>query len=198
MDKKFECEICRRKLKSEDGLEAHKKTKHPETKKSGKKIHIKKIRNWGIFIAVLGLIFYGIFWAATAGNVTNVDESNLDFTAPAGEIHWHPNLKIIINGEEQKIPENIGITNSVHFPTHTHEDADSGVLHMENNNPTKRTVTLGYFFEVWGKTLNSECIFNNCTDEGELTMTVNGEKNTEFQNYFMQDGDNIIINYTSN
>lgn len=196
------CSECNRNFANEEALSMHNSSKHsagiPKNNKSAKaNLNLKKIRNWVILLVVALIVFYGIFWAATTGNVTNVDEEELDFTAPSDEIHWHPKLKIIINGKEKRIPENVGITNAAHFPTHTHDDADEGVLHMENSNPTKRTVTLGYFFEVWGKKFSENCIFDYCTNSGNLTMTVNGEKNTEFQNYFMQEGDNIVIEYVS-
>ena len=68
---------------------------------------------------------------------------------------------------------------------------------MENNHPTKETVTLGYFFKVWGKTFNKDCIFDYCTDKGTLKMFVNGKENFDFENYFMHDKDEILIEYIS-
>ncbi len=110
-------------------------------------------------------------------------------------IHWHPHLRIIINGEEQIIPANIGL-GAVESPIHTHET--DGILHMENEHPSADTVVLGYFFKVWGKAFNKECIFEYCTDKGSLKMTVNGKENNEFEKYFMQDKDEIVIEYQSN
>lgn len=199
----FRCNECDRNFGSQEALDSHNAAKHSSSNSTPtkKSINYKKFRNWGIFFLILGLALYGIVGLINnTGNVVNVDEDKLDFNAPSEEIHWHPSLEIIINGEKQKIPENVGITNSAHFPIHTHEDADSGVLHMENSDPTKKTVTLGYFFEVWGKTFNETCIFDYCTSndsESELKMFVNGKENSEFQNYFMQEGDNIRIEYNS-
>lgn len=199
----FKCGKCEKEFKSEDALKMHKSAKHSENlekleKEKPAKTSFRKMKNWIILAIILGVIFYGIFWMIDiTGNSTKINENELEFDAPREEIHWHPRLTIQIDGEIQEIPPDIGITNSVHFPTHTHEDADVGVLHMENDNPTKRTVTLGYFFEVWGKTFNENCIFDYCTENGKLKMYVNGEENTEFQNYFMQDGDDILIEYIS-
>lgn len=127
---------------------------------------------------------------------------------PKQPIHWHPYLKIIINGNEIEIPANIGVTigNVIDTdigmeyqmsPTHTH--SNDGKIHMENNAPWKKpeTLTLGYFFKVWGNTFNSTCIFEYCNGpNGTITMTVNGQPNKEFDKYPMKDGDQIVIEYS--
>lgn len=199
-EKKFRCESCERDFKSEDALKMHNSSKHSNKLKE-KKTHkksSKKVKNWIILLLVFGIISYGIFWMVGNSNQNPIPiEDELTFIPPTGEIHWHPTLNILIDGELQEITENIGITNNVHFPTHTHEDANVGVIHMENRNPTRETVTLGYFFEVWRKTFNKNCIFDSCTDEGELKMYVNDEENFDFDRYFMQDNDNILIEYNS-
>nr|MBI4156534.1 hypothetical protein [Candidatus Woesearchaeota archaeon] len=199
MAEKTRCEICDRTFGNADGLTAHNKAKHPElAPKEKKSFPIKKIMNWAIFIVVVGLIVWGIIGLVNknAANKTIIDESNLNFEAPIGAIHWHPHLTIKIDGEIIPIPADIGITSTTHFPIHTHET--DGIIHMENNNPTKKTVVLGYFFEVWGKKLSKDCIFDYCADKGTLKMSVNGKENFDFENYFMQDGDEILIEYTSN
>lgn len=125
---------------------------------------------------------------------------------PQQPVHWHPNLKIVINGEEQPIPTGIGISigKSMDYeisgmrmsPTHTHES--DGTIHLENNRPWQKpeTLTLGYFFKVWDKNFNSNCIFDYCNNEnGTLVMTVNGKMNYEFDKYVMHDKDEIVIEY---
>ncbi len=122
-------------------------------------------------------------------------------------IHWHPELKIIVKGEEIKIPTNIGIGMqyagySRYDPMmkmtdiHTHDD--SGTLHWEvMEGPVKKEdIRLESFFAIWGKKFDSSCIFENCNGtEGVVKMFVNGELNTEFQNYLVKDGDKIEIWY---
>lgn len=126
---------------------------------------------------------------------------------PEKPIHWHPYLKIIIKGSEVPIPADIGVkTGNIidtdigmdmgMSPTHTH--SEDGKIHMENNNPAKKpeTLTLGYFFKVWGETFNESCIFEYCNGpEGTVKMTVNGQPNYEFGDYKMKDGDRIVIEY---
>jgi len=211
MEDKIECGKCDRIFKDSNGLLMHNSSKHPELMPREKKqLPIKKIRNWSIFILIMALLIWGIISAIPE---TNVSELNVDITGnsiniPAGEIHWHPRVTIKINGEGVMIPINIGSTIGkvvdVHLsgmrmsPTHTHET--DGTIHMENNNPSSKpeTTTIGYFFYVWDKQFSSSCIFEHCTDNGELKMYVNGKENYEFENYIMRDKDEILIEYFSN
>ncbi len=198
MTERARCNICDRTFGNEDGLESHNKAKHPELiKKPKKKISKKRIRNWAIFIIIVGLIIWGIIGLSNPSEKTTIDKSNLNFEAPKYPIHWHPELTIKIDGEIYPIPANVGLE-GVHMPIHTHDDANIGILHMENSRPTKETVTLGYFFKVWNKKFSENCIFEYCTDKGELQMYVNNIENNEFENYFMQDGDKILIEFNSN
>ncbi len=139
------------------------------------------------------------------GACTQQKPENID-GVPQQPIHWHPKLKIIIKGEEQFIPPGIGISTGKNIdnqisgmrmaPTHTHES--DGTIHLENNRPWLKpeTLTLGYFFEVWGKNFNSSCIFEYCINEnGSLTLTVNGQQNFEYENYVLKDNDLVVIRY---
>lgn len=62
MAEEIKCEICDRIFKDMEGLASHNSAKHPE-KISEKKnpLPIRKIKNFGIFLIIGGLIFYGIF-----------------------------------------------------------------------------------------------------------------------------------------
>ena len=154
------------------------------------------------FIAVFIVV---LLYSCSSGNNTNAGNTNSN-NVPQQPIHWHPKLKIIIKGQEQIIPSGIGINignnidNQVSSmrmsPTHTH--TGDGVIHMENDMPWQKpeTLTLGYFFKVWGKNFNSSCIFEYCNGQnGNLAMTVNGQPNAEFGNYLMHDKDEILIEY---
>lgn len=191
------CHNCEKSFNSVDALAMHNRSKHPEQHQEPPltTLQKKKIRNWVIVMGILGLVVWGLISLIGGANERNVvEESNLNFEAPKGAIHWHPRLTIKIDGETYLIPANIGLSGG-HRPIHTHET--DGTLHLENNRPTKKTVTLGYFFEVWGQKLSKDCIFEYCTDKGTLTMAVNGKENLEFENYFMQDKDQIKIEYSS-
>ena len=146
-----------------------------------------------------------LLYGCSSGNNANAGNTNSN-GIPQQPIHWHPHLRIIIEGEEQNIPTGIGINigNNIDnqissmrmSPTHTH--TGDGIIHMENDRPWEKpeTLTLGYFFKVWGKNFNSSCIFDNCNGQnGNLTMTINGQSNNEFDRYLMHDKDEILIDY---
>ncbi|MEK6826681.1 MAG: hypothetical protein AABX08_00270 [Nanoarchaeota archaeon] len=210
MTEKTRCGICDRTFKDANGLLMHNSAKHPElVKKPKKPLPVKKIRNWIICLAFISLIIW-IVYALIPDN--EVKELNVNFDSeevniPSGAVHWHPRLTIKIDDVEFKIPTGIGInigkiadtylSGMRMSPTHTHES--DGTIHLENNNPSKKpeTLTLSYFFYIWNKQFNSSCIFEYCTDKGELKMYVNGKENREFENYIMRDKDVILIEYTS-
>jgi hypothetical protein len=114
---------------------------------------------------------------------------------PNYPIHWHPHLRIVIKGEEQIIPANIGISGSRHEPLHTHET--DGVIHVENANPDQENMRLAYFFKIWGrKTFNKNCIFEFCNGpDGTVKFSVNGEPSDLFENYIYRDKDEVLIEY---
>lgn len=132
---------------------------------------------------VIGIIIFVSSLFAWSKTLQNNDPSVLS----GNGIHWHSELTIYVKGEKQEIPENIGI-GAVHQPIHTHNDSDQGIVHMEFQGLVrKQDVTLGQFFKNWGKDMRS---FGTT-----MTMTVNGQENTEYENYLMQDKDKIELRY---
>lgn len=140
----------------------------------------------GVLVVVAGVGW--LVWRSQANPIRRDD-----LIATRG-IHWHARLSIIIQGGERVIPANIGL-GAVHSPVHTHDP--DGVIHIEYSGVvTRDDVRLGRFFEVWGETFNSECIFDFCNGpDGTVRMFVNGEANSEFDAYLMRDGDRIEIRY---
>ena len=68
MAEKARCEICNRNFKNEEGANAHNAAKHPERiPKERKPLPIKKIRNWSIFIVIIGLVVLGIYALVQSG-----------------------------------------------------------------------------------------------------------------------------------
>lgn len=152
-------------------------------------------------ILIFGIIFVGIgvwfFWSKTS-----TPESEI--VANQG-IHWHPELKIVIKGEKVKVPANTGIGmqyagNPLYDPmmmmTNMHTHDLSGMIHWEvMQGPVRKDdVRLANFFSVWGKKLDDSCILEYCNgSEGAVKMSVNGQSNSEFENYVIRDGDKIEI-----
>lgn len=106
--------------------------------------------------------------------------------------HIHPHLQIIINGQQQDIPANIGITLACMHPIHTHDA--SGTLHVES--PEPKDFTLADFFAVWGKTFTQNQIFDSAIDSSHIIkVTVNGSPVDTYENTVLRDKDQIVVSY---
>jgi hypothetical protein len=152
----------------------------------------KKNKN---FLIVLGIIAFivvmivwgrflndgapGSFWFDTNIECLSQGHQNLAF-------HFHPNLKIFVDEEEQFIPANVGISHTCMAEVHTHEP--DGVLHVESVRLGKEFV-LQDFFTVWQESLIKEGF--------ELVMTVDGEQSDELGNLVLSDEQNIVLEYRS-
>lgn len=129
------------------------------------------------------IIFLGLmtFWQKT------INKNNPNTLSRNG-LHWHSELTVYVKGVKQEIPLNLGI-GAVHMPMHTHsEDASQGIIHLEFQGLVKKSdVTLGKFFQTWGKDMRS--LGTN------VKMTVNGKDSTEYENYVLRDKDKIELRY---
>ena len=195
----FKCQICNREFNSKEAFEMHNAVKHPEKiPKQKKPFPVKKTRNWILFVLIIGLGIWGLYSLMTSPDSFD--------TLPASEInigshqnialHVHSDLEIKIDSESFPIPANIGIQSGIMRPLHTHDS--SGEIHIEG--PYARDFTIGEFFQIWNKTFNSTCIFENCIgteSNNTLRMLVNEQENFQFENYTMRDGDEIVIEFAS-
>ena len=171
----------------------------------------KRSKNGIILAGIIVAIAIGIGYAAMNGA----------FSSPATPVqepenivmHKHATLSIKIDGKSVTVPGNIGIdpkfykdhsldtygmkmpkmpSMPVMAPTHTHDT--SGLIHLEST--AVRDYTLGELFNVWGVTFTDTCITDKCNDGTKtVKMFVNGQPNSEFRNYVMQDQDEILIEY---
>ncbi len=143
------------------------------------------MKNIIISIVAVAAVVGGLIW------LKSIEPTETEVVAQKGQVisekglHWHPELKIFVKGEEVVIPQNIGL-GTVHNPIHTHEDLP--IIHLEFSNVVREGDTeLGKFFEVWHK---------DFMELGtKVAMTVNGEPNTELEKYRMKDGDKIELHY---
>ncbi|GEM_PF-321226 len=216
MDEKFRCEECDREFHSEDSLAHHNRDKHgvggtqsrhelKQLKKQEREKHedldkkraarsklIK--RSAYISVPILLIVAVSIFAASQPQATGSAADAAVAADIPKTPIHWHPALEVVIKGQKQTIPANLGAA-GVHQPIHTHDT--TGVLHYENSNPTPENMPLRYFFDnVWKKEFNSTCILNYCSgDSGTVKMFVNGKENFEFDDYIPRDKDEIRIEF---
>ncbi len=192
----IKCPKCEKTFTTEDALEMHKKSKHPEEAKKSPFFHThkKKIKTWGIVLIVLLALGAGIFGLSkTAVDCNTIPAPEMNIGSHSGvSQHIHTQLEIYINGNKEFIPPSVGLGQNFMRPLHTHE-AD-GIIH--NESPCARDFTLGEFFSVWGKTFNKNCIFDHCVDENHtLKILVNGKENSEYEDILLKDSDKIQIYY---
>lgn len=111
------------------------------------------------------------------------------------EVHWHARLDITVRGENMLIPANIGIPAGQTHPENMHTHAEDHVIHIEKLPPVyEQDLKLANFFTVWGKQFNSQCVMDTCVEGDEhVKLLVNGKENALFENYLLQDGDEIEI-----
>ncbi len=126
------------------------------------------------------------------GDKNSAQNEYADIVSTRG-VHFHPNIEIIIKGEKFVIPTNTGIKGNIHEPMHTHDL--TGTVHIEIPGVVKNDdLKISRFFNIWGKTFNKECIFDNCNgSEGKVKMIVNGIESDQFEDYSLRDGDKIRI-----
>jgi hypothetical protein len=146
---------------------------------------------------------------ASAGQASSKSVNNNSDIVSDKEIHWHPELTIYINGQKQEIPASIGLgkqyaKNQWYDPmmqmtdVHTHDN--DGTLHwevMKDKTPvTKDHVQLKVLFDVWGKNFSKTELLDKTDASGsKITMKVNGQPNTEFENHAVVDKEKIEIRY---
>lgn len=124
-------------------------------------------------------------------------------------VHDHTMLLIYVNGQQVKIPVNVGEGESgpCAQPLHVHSTApDTDVIHIES--PVARTYTLRDFFKVWAATPNiggptpvvfdQTHIFSYVAGNGyELRMYVSGQQSTAYDALVLRPHNIIVIVYGS-
>lgn len=199
------CTDCKREFQGAESLNQHRQAKHsvqPASTAPKKKLPWKLILGALVLLVIIGSL---TALAKSHSGKQVLPNENLDpkeqqllnfnlgsMSESSFGMHIHPAVHISINGMEQRIPPNIGISPGFMHVLHTHDD--SGVIHVES--PELYQFKLRDFFIVWGKNFNQTCIFDYCVDDGHtLTLTVNGAPSNEFGDLVLKDGDQIRISY---
>ncbi len=146
------------------------------------------------FIVVSVAVLFGIVFYQNKpfSSKTNREVALACTTEMATQFHIHPNLEIIVNGQKQEIPTNIGITGVCMNAIHTHDN--TGKIHVES--PQKRDFTLSDLFAVWKKTYSKDQILGFKIDNTHtIRETINGKDSQDYENTILRDNDQIIISY---
>ena len=155
------------------------------------------------FGLVVIVVFGGVLWFMFQQEASK--RSFLE-TAPTHEIaqtcttdmattfHIHPHVTIMVDGKEEALPANIGITDGCMNPLHTHET--DGILHVES--PVKRDFTLGDFFTVWKQPFSkTQFMDKTVSATGSFKMTIDGKEVDTFENTVLLDNQQIVLIYNS-
>jgi hypothetical protein len=113
-------------------------------------------------------------------------------TDMATEFHIHPTLEIVVNGEKQEIPPNIGVRTDCMNALHTHDAI--GTIHVES--PEQRDFTLADFFAVWGQPFtNQEILGYKTNGTHRIKVLVDGKEVETYENTALKDKEKVIISY---
>lgn len=132
---------------------------------------------WVVTLLVLVGAVVAVVVMVLAGSGSGPDEPDIaGLPCESGErldYHVHPTVQIVIDGEPQVIPANVGVKpGECIYWLHTHDE--TGKIHVEA--PEEGDYTLGQFFAIWGQPLSSTQLLDRTTDADHLiTATVNGE-----------------------
>jgi sulfur carrier protein ThiS len=144
----------------------------------------------GIIVAVVALFLLGR-GGGTSGK-TNREVALTCTTDMATQFHIHPHLQILVNGQPQEIPANVGVTFTCMNALHTHDA--TGKIHVES--PEKRDFTLADFFAVWNKPFSKDQILDYKVDDTHtVRVTVNGKEVDTYEHTVLRDMDQIVISY---
>ena len=116
--------------------------------------------------------------------------SNMEGTA----FHIHPNLRVVVAGEQVEVPTDIGISyaEQAMAALHTHDTA--GTIHVES--PVVRDYSLGQFFDTWGVRLTKTCVGGYCAGGGkELRAFVEGKPVPDPRAVKLVDEQRIVVAY---
>ena len=155
-------------------------------------------------ILILVLLVLFLWQWLSKGNLTNQlnnlakENNQLHSLSGIGTLkstHMHSDIKVYINGKAINFSQRkYQLTTSfIHF-----EDAIGDVVHIHATG-----MAMGHLFKSLGGDLSNNCVIMEgqayCNDKDKkLKLYVNGQPNSEFSNYIMQDLDKILVSYGAN
>ncbi len=141
-----------------------------------------KFLRYIIIILVLTGAGFGIYKIITAPKLVEGE------IAAKNGLHWHAHVSILIDGKEESIPADIGVTGDMGAggdPMELHTHDTSGIVHAEFSGlVSKDQLRIGKLFQAWGKDFSKDSVLGHKAENGHtISMTVNGIQNTDFENY---------------
>lgn len=115
-----------------------------------------------------------LLWTAPADVSDRVVAAGLDLGPMGMAEHYHPVLKVLVNGKPVTVPANIGVDPATGAMSGLHTHTADGVIHVEAEE-TSETFTLGQFFTEWDVTLGTDQVGDvHARKDGAVSVTVNG------------------------
>ena len=113
-------------------------------------------------------------WPAPSDVAARVASAGLDLGRMGMAEHYHPQLRIIIHGNEVQVPANIGVDPATGAMSAVHTHQPDGTIHIEGDT-VGEVFTLGQLFTEWGVKLTPTQIGGVQAEGGQKVMvTSNG------------------------
>jgi hypothetical protein len=113
-------------------------------------------------------------WPAPADVAARAASAGLDLGPMGTAEHYHPHLRIIMNGRDVPVPANIGVDPATGAMSAVHTHETDGTIHIEADRAGE-VFTLGHLFVPWGVKLTPTQIGGVHTQDGQnMTVTSNG------------------------
>lgn len=117
-------------------------------------------------------------WPAPVDVPARVAAAGLDLGPMGTAEHYHPHLRIVIDGAEVPVPPNIGVDPSTGAMSALHTHEGDGTIHIEADT-VGEVFTLGQLFTQWGVALTPKQIGGARAKAGEqVELTSNDSKVT--------------------
>lgn len=113
-------------------------------------------------------------WPAPTDVPARVASAGLNLGPMGMAEHYHPHLRIVIDGSEMPVPANIGVDPSTGAMSAVHTHEEDGTIHIEADK-TGEVYTLGQLFTQWGVRLTPTQIGGVQAKPGQqVTLTDDG------------------------
>lgn len=117
-------------------------------------------------------------WPAPSDVAVRVAAAGLDLGPMGTAEHYHPQLRIVIDGADVPVPPNVGVDPATGAMSALHTHEGDGTIHIEADS-VGEVFTLGQFFTQWGVALTPDQIGGVHAKPGQrLEVTINGAKVT--------------------
>jgi len=117
-------------------------------------------------------------WPAPADVPARAARAGLDLGPMGMAEHYHPQLQIIINGDEVQVAPGIGVDPNTGAMSAVHTHEGDGTIHIEASKAGE-AFTLGQVFTQWGVTLTNTQVGGVRAKPGQkVAVTFNGVRVT--------------------